>query len=70
MMPHFVMNNDNLRLVAGLEDRIVSGYLARPRDYNGISELPQIKLNLPYKISCIWGSSEIPLLSLSGLRMI
>ena len=35
------------------------------RDSNGISELALIQLILPYKISCIWVSLEIPLLSLS-----
>ena len=34
------------------------------RDTNGISELALIQLILPYIISCIRGSSEIPLLSL------
>ena len=34
------------------------------RDIKGISKLPRILLILPYKISCIKGSSEIPLLSL------
>ena len=34
------------------------------RDCYGISELPTIQLILPYKISCIKVSSEIPLLSL------
>ena len=34
------------------------------RDSNGISKLPLIQLILPYKISCIKGSSAIPLLSL------
>ena len=34
------------------------------RDSNGISKLTLIQLILPYKISCIRGSSEIPLLSL------
>ena len=31
------------------------------RDSKGISKLPQIQLILPYKVSCIKGSSEIPL---------
>ena len=35
------------------------------QDCNGIPALPQIQLILPYKISCIRGSSEIPLLSLN-----
>ena len=35
------------------------------RDSKGISELPQIKLNLPYKISCIRVSLYIPLISLA-----
>ena len=34
------------------------------RDSNGISKLPRMHLILPYKISCIKGSSEIPLISL------
>ena len=34
------------------------------RDCNGISELPPIQPISPYKISCIKGSSEIPLISL------
>ena len=38
--------------------------LAMIRDSNGISKLPQIQLILPYKISCIKGSSDIPLKSL------
>ena len=38
--------------------------LARSRDSKGISKLPQIQLILPYKISWIKGSSEIPLISL------
>ena len=36
----------------------------KARDSKGISKLPQIQLILPYKISCIRGSLEIPLLSL------
>ena len=36
----------------------------RSRDSNGISELPLIQLSLTFKISCIRGSSNIPLLSL------
>ena len=38
------------------------------KDSNGISKLPLIQLILPYKISCICGSSEIPLLSLNVSR--
>ena len=37
------------------------------RDIKGISKLPRILLILPYKISCINGSSEIPLISLPDL---
>ena len=36
------------------------------RDSYGVSRLPQIQLILPYKMSCIRDSSEIPLLSLAG----
>ena len=40
--------------------------LGQSRDSTGISELPQIRLILPYKISCIEGSSDIPLTSLGA----
>ena len=33
------------------------------RDCNGMWDRPLIQLILPYKISCIWGRSHIPLLS-------
>ena len=36
------------------------------RDSEGISKLTIMQLILPYKISCIRGSSDIPLLSLTG----
>ena len=36
------------------------------RDSDGISKLPLIQLILPYKVGCIRGSLEIPLLSLVG----
>ena len=35
------------------------------RDSYGISRLPRIQLILPYKVGCIRGSLDIPLLSLS-----
>ena len=44
------------------DDDHVVNTLGICRDSKGISELPQIQLILPYKISCIRGSSEIPLL--------
>ena len=40
---------------------------AAVRDSNGISELSQIKLILPYKISCFKGGSEIPLIFLQEM---
>ena len=40
------------------------------RDSDGISKLPQIQLILPYTISCIRVSSEIPLLSLGNCRIL
>ena len=40
------------------------------RDCKGISKLSQIHLILPYKISCIIGSSEIPLLSLALIWLV
>ena len=43
---------------------------SRPRDSKGISKLPKIQLILPYKISCIGVSSEIPLLSLAVLEVV
>ena len=36
------------------------------RDSDVISELPLMQLILAFKISCIWGSSEIPKLSLTA----
>ena len=39
------------------------------RDSYGISRLPQIQLILPFKIWCIRGSSEIPLISLRQGRV-
>ena len=44
----------------------IAAELPEPRGCNGIPELPPIKLILPYKISCIRGSLEIPLLSLAS----
>ena len=38
------------------------------RDCKGISKLPRILLILPYTISCIKGSSDIPFISLSHVR--
>ena len=45
-------------------DSIIAISRVSPRDCKGISELPQIQLILPYKISFSKGSSEIPLISL------
>ena len=40
------------------------------RDNNGISELPKIQLIRPYRITCIRGCLEIPLLFLSNVTSI
>ena len=48
------------------------GYFANQsvtRDCEGILKLPQIQLIRPYKISCIEGSSEIPIMSLSVTQL-
>ena len=41
-------------------------FVANTRDSNRISKLSQKQPMLPYKISCIKGSSDIPLISLLG----
>ena len=46
--------------------RILWAVRGQVRDSNGISKLPQIQLISPYKISFLWLSSEIPLLSLDS----
>ena len=38
------------------------------RDSRGLSELTQIQLSLPYKMSCVRVSLEIPLLSLVKVK--
>ena len=43
-----------------------SSLLLRLRDCKGLSKLPLIENIIPYKISCICGSSDIPLLSLAS----
>ena len=44
------------------------GQCSHTRDSKGISELPLIQLTLPYKISCIRVSLEIPIISLGHTR--
>ena len=44
------------------------GLCSHTRDSKGISELPLIQLTLPYKISCIRVSLEIPIISLGHTR--
>ena len=56
-VPHSVVHSRNQSQVSESHSRL-------SRDSDGISKLTEIQLILPYKVSCIRCSLEIPLLSL------